>query len=106
MAFRSDLDAVILGALAEGPLHGYAITRLVREHSEGFVKLGEGQLYPALHRLEKKGLVAAEWSPQPGKPPRRVYSLTPIGRMELARRISDWERFMKGINAVLKIPSQ
>ena len=103
MAFRSDLDAVILGTLADGPLHGYAIVRRLQSSSDGLLKLGEGQLYPALHKMEKGGLVTATWDAQEGKPSRRVYRLTDLGRKELARCRSDWERFAQSINAVLKI---
>jgi DNA-binding PadR family transcriptional regulator len=102
MAFRSDLDAVILGALCDGPLHGYAIVKRLQSNSDGLLKLGEGQLYPALHRMERKGLVTAVWDQQEGKPSRRVYSLTEMGKAELARCRSDWQKFVKSINSVLK----
>jgi DNA-binding PadR family transcriptional regulator len=102
MAFRSDLDAIILGALADGPLHGYAIVKKLSDFSDGLLKLGEGQLYPALHRLEKSNMVTAFWDQQEGKPSRRVYSLTDVGREELMRRRTAWQHFVKSINAVLK----
>lgn len=103
MAFRSDLDAVVLAALADGPLHGYAIVRRLRQNSDGMLKLGEGQLYPTLHRLERSGMVTATWHPQEGRPSRRVYELTELGRRELARARKDWERFVKSISAVLRV---
>ncbi len=103
MAFRSDLDAVILAALSEGPLHGYAIVKRLQASSDGLLKLGEGQLYPALHRLERDGVVTAVWDQQEGKPSRRVYSLTILGKEELARCRSDWQRFVRSINRVLKV---
>lgn len=102
MAFRSDLDAVILGTLSDGPMHGYGIVKRVQKSSEGFLKLGEGQLYPALHRLEEMGFVTAEWTQDAGKPFRRLYCLTPLGTKELQQRRSDWKRFAKSINALLK----
>lgn len=103
MAFRSDLDAIILGALVDGPLHGYAIVKRLHKHSDGLLKLGEGQLYPALHKLEKANMVVAHWDQQEGKPSRRVYSLTDGGREELKRQRTAWEKFAKSINAVLKL---
>ena len=103
MAFRSDLDAIILGALVDGPLHGYAIVKRLQKHSDGLLKLGEGQLYPALHKLEKAGMVLARWDQQEGKPSRRVYALTDGGREELGRQRTAWEKFSKSINAVLKL---
>ncbi len=104
MAFRSDLDAIILGALADGPLHGYAIVKKLSEFSDGLLKLGEGQLYPALHRLERASMVTARWDQQEGKPSRRVYVLTDTGRDELVRRRTAWQHFVKSINNVLKTP--
>jgi PadR family transcriptional regulator, regulatory protein PadR len=103
MAFRSDLDAIILGALVDGPLHGYAIVKRLHKHSDGLLKLGEGQLYPALHKLEKSNMVIAHWDQQEGKPSRRVYSLTEVGREELKRQQSAWQKFAKSINSVLKL---
>ena len=103
MAFRSDLDAIILGALVDGPLHGYAIVKRLHKHSDGLLKLGEGQLYPALHKLEKAAMVVAHWDQQEGKPSRRVYSLTDAGRDELKRQRTAWEKFSKSIDAVLKL---
>ncbi len=103
MAFRSDLDSVILAALADAPLHGYAIVKRLQDSSDGLLRLGEGQLYPALHRLEKLGMVTAVWDQQEGKPSRRVYQLTPVGAEALSRCRSDWERFVRSINSVLKI---
>lgn len=103
MAFRSDLDAIILAPLVDGPLHGYAIVKRLYKHSDGMLKLGEGQLYPALHKLEKAGLVVAHWDQQEGKPSRRVYSLTEAGREELKKHQTAWQKFAKSINAVLKL---
>jgi PadR family transcriptional regulator PadR len=103
MAFRSDLDAVILGALADEPMHGYAIVKRLRESSEGLLKLGEGQLYPALHRLEKDLMVTARWDVQESKPSRKIYELTSFGRQELARQRTAWLEFVKSVNTVLKV---
>lgn len=102
MAFRSDLDAVLLGALADGPLHGYAIVKSLQKNSNGLLRLGEGQLYPALHKLEQVGFVTATWDQQEGKPSRRVYRLTQAGRDELERQRTTWLKFVKSINSVLK----
>jgi PadR family transcriptional regulator, regulatory protein PadR len=103
MAFRSDLDAIILGALVDGPLHGYAIVKRLHKHSGGLLKLGEGQLYPALHKLEKCNMVTAHWDQQEGKPSKRVYSLTELGRQELVRQRHAWEKFSRSIESVLKV---
>ena len=71
MSFRTDLEAMVMAALKDGPLHGYGIVRAIRGRSEGVLKLGEGQLYPILHRLESDGLIHGDWEIQDGKPPRK-----------------------------------
>lgn len=101
MAFRSDLDALVLGVLKDGPMHGYAISKALKKTAGGMLRLGEGQLYPALHKLERTGMVQANWQPQQGKPPRKVYALTDQGRCELERQRKVWEDFVLGVNLVL-----
>lgn len=103
MAFRSDMEAVILGVLEEGPKHGYAIVKSLFLQTNGMVKLGEGQLYPTLHKMENAGLVTAEWTAQEGKPSRRVYALTAKGREELVALRRSWAKFRAGIDSVLKV---
>lgn len=101
MAFKSDLDALILGVLQDGALHGYEIAKRIRSHGSAALKVGEGQLYPTLHKLEENGFVRSSWAPQEGKPPRKVYELTEIGKAELAIKKQAWETFMDGVSAVL-----
>lgn len=100
MAFRGDLQALILGALNEGPLHGYEIVRRIRE-AGGAAKLSEGQIYPYLHKLEDLTLVIANWHTDTGAAPRRVYELTPKGREELDRQRAVWEKFAAGVGSLL-----
>ncbi len=102
MAFRTDTKALVLAALADGPKHGYAIAKTVRETSDGLLKLGEGQLYPALYALEAEGWVVGEWDPEDAN--RRVYRLTDEGRGELAQRISRWHDFANAVARVLPQP--
>jgi PadR family transcriptional regulator PadR len=92
-----------MAALAEGPKHGYAIAKVVREASEGALKLGEGQLYPALYALEQAGWVEGEWDPDEAN--RRVYRLTDEGRKELASRVSRWHTFADAVAKVLPLSS-
>lgn len=101
MAFKTDFEALILGAVAERPLHGYGIVKAIREGSGGALKAGEGQLYPFLHRMEERGWLAADWEPQVGKPPRKVYEITDKGRAELAERKKSWASFSQGVNSIL-----
>ena len=101
MAFKGDLETLVLGVLQGGSLHGYEIAKRIRQSSESALSVGEGQLYPALHRLEREGLVAATWQPQEGKPARKVYFLTPGGLDELDRRRTLWERFAQSVSVIL-----
>lgn len=102
MAFRGDMDALVLGALDDGPAHGYEIARRIKLRSEEALAVGEGLLYPALHALERDGYVVAEWVPQEGKPNRKVYRLTDAGRGVLAKKRKEWQRFAAGVSAVLR----
>jgi transcriptional regulator len=97
---KGHLDALILATLSSGPAHGYAIAQALRGRSDGAFDLAEGTLYPALHRLERAGLVASEWSTQAGRR-RRTYRLTSRGEGALGERRSEWRLFANAIEAVL-----
>lgn len=101
MAFKTDLEALILGAVEGTPLHGYGIVKVIRESAKGVLKAGEGQLYPILHRMEDAGWLAADWEPQEGRPPRKVYELTDKGRAELAKRKKKWREFSQAVSSIL-----
>ena len=100
MGFKGDLEALILAVLADHALHGYEISKRIRTQSQEVLKYGEGQLYPALHKLEQAGHIAAEWIEQDGKPNRKVYSLTESGREELEKHKSAWAKFVTGVGGV------
>lgn len=100
MRFRTDLESMVMAALQSGPLHGYGIVRSIRSRSEGVLKLGEGQLYPILHRLEEDGQVAGDWELQDGRPPRKVYSLTEEGTASLSQRRKEWSAFAGAVGKV------
>jgi PadR family transcriptional regulator len=97
---QTDTKALVLSVLAEGPKHGYGVAKAIRELSDGALKLGEGQLYPALHALEEASWVTAEWEAV-GEHPRRIYSITPEGRAELTRRAARWSVFAGGVAKIL-----
>jgi PadR family transcriptional regulator PadR len=105
MAFRGDLDALILGVLSAGAMHGYEITRRINGAGGESITVREAQLYPLLHRLESEGRIRAEWVPQEGKPARKVYSLTDAGRRELQAKRAAWERFSASVSALLAPPA-
>jgi PadR family transcriptional regulator PadR len=100
---RGHLVLLLLGALAEGPAHGYRLITVLRERTGGLVDLPEGSAYPALHRLHELGLVASEWQPVDGRR-RRVYRLTESGEAALVERRRDWEEFAAAVDTVLRRP--
>ena len=100
MAFRGDINALILGAIQSDPLHGYEIVRKIREAGGGG-KLSEGQIYPYLHKLEEDGFVTAEWQMDTGAAPRRVYQITPAGLAEFARQRELWSKFVSGVSSLM-----
>ncbi len=97
---QTDTKALVLSVLAQGPNHGYGVAKSIRERSGGALKLGEGQLYPALHTLEEAGWVTAEWDAV-GEQARRIYAITPAGRVELSRRAARWTAFADGVAKIL-----
>ena len=98
---RGTLDVLILKALAWGPLHGYAITDLIRRQTDEVLLVEEGTLYPALWRLEGKGLVEAEWGLSENNRKAKFYTLTTTGRKQLATEEQSWAKLSTAINLVL-----
>jgi PadR family transcriptional regulator PadR len=98
-ALKGHLDGLILATLQAGPAHGYAIAQALRTRSDGAFELPEGTLYPALHRLERAGLLSSEWSTQAGRR-RRTYRLTRSGEKGLEDRRREWRLFSTAIEAV------
>ena len=96
---KGHLDALILSVLSREPLHGYAVIEALKARSGGKLALPEGTVYPALHRMERSGLLASEWSDNGRR--RRVYRLTNRGERELGLSRSRWREFTTTIEAVL-----
>src|SRR5690349_15242503 len=96
---KGHLDALILAVIAARPMHGYAVIEELRARSGGTLALPEGTVYPALHRLERSGLLSSAWSD--GARRRRVYSLTRAGKRELGVRRTRWREFSNTVEAVL-----
>jgi DNA-binding PadR family transcriptional regulator len=97
---KGHLDSLILAVLAGGPAHGYAIIEELKLRSRGTFSLPEGTVYPALHRLERAGLLASGWSNASGRK-RRVYKLTARGRRRLDTSKREWSDFARAVEAVL-----
>jgi len=94
------LDLLLLATVAHVPRHGYAIIADLRERSGGLFDLKEGSVYPALHRLEREGLIASELELADGRR-RRTYRLTEPGRTALAAQREEWDGFVRGYTAIL-----
>jgi DNA-binding PadR family transcriptional regulator len=97
---KGHLDVLLLAAVAAERSHGYALLKRIREQSAGLFDLGEGTLYPALHRLESTDLVDSSWATVGGRR-RRVYGLTPAGQAALARERAEWGAFARAVDAIL-----
>jgi PadR family transcriptional regulator PadR len=98
---RGTLDVLILKALVWEPLHGYAITNFIRRQSDDALLLEEGTLYPALWRLENKGLLAAEWGLSENNRKAKFYRLTTQGRRQLRQEVKTWEAYAAAVARVL-----
>src|SRR5215210_3892490 len=96
--FVGTLDILVLKAVSWGPRHGYAIGRWIRETTEDVLTVQEGVLYPALHRLERKGLLAEEWALSETGRQAKFYSLTAAGRAHLRAELARWSRFSRAVN--------
>lgn len=98
---QGTLDLLILRTLLAGPAHGHAIARHIQRASEDLLQVETGSLYPALHRLEAKGLVAASWELSNKGKRARFYRLTPPGRKQLAAEQSKWRSFSRAMALIL-----
>lgn len=98
---RGTLDVLILKALAWGPLHGYAITSLIRRQTDDALLVEEGTLYPALWRLEKQGWVDAEWGLSANNRKAKYYGLTANGRRHLREETRTWEAYAAAVGKML-----
>ncbi len=99
---QGTLDLIILQTLRWGPRHGYGISQLIRAGSRDVLQVDTGSLYPALHRLERKKLIAAEWQTSENNQRVRVYSLTDRGRKQLATERSRWVQISEAIAGLMK----
>ncbi len=99
---RGHLDLLVMAVLRGAPAHGYDVAQRLRLRSRGVLDVGEGTLYPALHRLEQEGLLASRWQPGEGGPRRRVYRLTAKGSRRLDGRRREWSALSTAIDGVIE----
>jgi transcriptional regulator len=98
---KGTLDLMILKTLSWGPAHGYAIARWIEQCTGDVLKVEEGSLYPALHRLEERGFVVSEWGVTSTKREAKFYRVTALGKKSLLSAQKDWKRFAVALSAVL-----
>ena len=108
MAQKSDLlqgtlDLLILKTLANGPMHGWGISLSIQDVSRDVLQVNQGSLYPALHRLEHRNWIDADWGVSELGRRAKFYRLTPAGRRQLAVEASEWERMITAIGRVMKL---
>ena len=98
---QGTLDLLILQTLALGPMHGWGVAQRIQQVSAEVLQIGQGSLYPALHRLEYKGWIQADWGNSENNRRAKFYSLTPAGRKQLETELHTWERLSSAIALVL-----
>ena len=99
---QGTLDLLILRTLTREPMHGWAVSHRIQEISRDTLRVNQGSLYPALHRLEDDGLVKAEWGVSELGRRAKFYTLTAAGKRQLARETDTWRRFAEAIQLVLR----
>ena len=99
---QGTLDVLVLKTLSWGPRHGYAIARWIRQTTEDVLRIEEGALYPALHRMERKGWIEAEWGLSENNRRAKFYQLTSRGRQQLRAESATWSRYAAAVAKVLQ----
>lgn len=100
---KGSAEVLILGALEARPRHGYDIARLIEARSGGAIEFNTATLYPTLHRLEQKGLIAGRWVERAGERRRRFYRITPAGRTALREQRRSWRVFVDALTRAARI---
>ena len=98
---QGTLDLLVLKALSLAPMHGWGISQRIQQLSRDALQIGQGSLYPALYRLEKRGFVKSEWSTTENNREAKYYRLSAAGQRALAAEMSDWRRFVGAVDLVL-----
>jgi PadR family transcriptional regulator PadR len=98
---QGTLDLLVLKTLRLGPLHGWGISKRIRQLSDDVLQVNQGSLYPALYRLEDQGLISAEWGVSPEGRRAKFYRLTPAGQRQFAQERASWRLFTQAVEQVL-----
>ena len=102
---QGTLDLLILKALSWGPAHGYGVARWIQHATNDALEVGEGTLYPALHRLEERGWISPSWGASENNRQAKFYALTRRGRTQLRAETASWHRYAKAVFAALDAPA-
>ncbi|MGQ0648777.1 MAG: PadR family transcriptional regulator [Gemmatimonadaceae bacterium] len=100
---QGTLDLLVLSTLRAGGMHGWGISQRIQSGSGDVLVVGQGSLYPSLHRLETRGLVRAEWRASDNNRRAKYYELTRLGRKALGEELASWQRFVDGVSGVLAL---
>jgi PadR family transcriptional regulator PadR len=98
---RGTFDLIILKTLSWGPMHGLGVLRWIEDTTQRRLQIEEGALYPALHRLEQRGWLDAEWGYTENNRKAKYYRLTPLGRRQLTAELSKWERYTEAVGMIV-----
>lgn len=99
---KGTLDVLVLKTLSWGPMHGYAVANWIRQRTESVLLVEEGALYPALHRLERRGWIESEWGVSENNRKAKFYQLTTRGRAQLRAEVTSWARYAHAVSQVLQ----
>ena len=99
---QGTVDLLVLRALQQGPVHGYAVSRWIRERTDAVISMEDAALYQALHRLEARGWVESEWGVSENNRRAKYYSLTAAGRRQLRDEVASWQRYAAAMSRVIE----
>jgi transcriptional regulator len=99
---KGSTDSLLLCLINQQPMYGYQIIQVLERRSQGYFRFKEGTLYPALHRLERAGLISGKWERLPNGQERRYYRITDKGRQALAQKVAEWQGFSKAVNLIVQ----
>jgi transcriptional regulator len=98
---KGTVEVMILKALSWGPMHGFGVAKWIRQTTDDVLQIEDSALYPALHRMEHRGLIAADWRLTENKRRAKYYILTTSGRQQLRARVSTWDRYSRAVSQVV-----
>lgn len=99
---KGSTDAILLSLINQAPMYGYQIIKELEKRSNGYFQFKEGTLYPALHRLERAGLIQGKWQTLPTGQERRYYFITEKGKQVLTEKLTTWRNFSEAVNAIIQ----